>query len=189
MAANIDWEFTRAVVERTPWLSWVFVGPTVMGVPEASQFAARQQLIEQQGRVRFVGNKPYGELRDYARALDVAILPYRKKEPTFSGSSTRFYEHLPTGRPMISTCGFAELLNKEPLLKLVDQPAEMAFELEKLRAADFRDGHEELRWQASRNGTWEVRAETMKESLSAIDLKSTRSLKLSDEHPVLRTSA
>ena len=36
-------------------------------------------------------------LAAYARAFDVAVLPYRRVEPTYSGSSTRFYEHLAAG--------------------------------------------------------------------------------------------
>src|ERR1035438_206201 len=74
------------------------------------------------GRVVFTGGKRYGDLQAYARSLDVAFLPYqRRKEPTYSGSSTRFYEHLAACRPMISTRGFEELLHKEPLLRLVDR--------------------------------------------------------------------
>lgn len=167
MAANIDWVLLEQVVGRTPWLSWLFVGPTEMPVPEIEQHQARRRLIENcGGRVRFVGSKPYGRLRDYARALDVAVLPYRKKEPTYSGSSTRFYEHLPTCRPMIATRGFEELLHKEPLLRLIDAAAQMTRALDDLRAADFSDGYELLRWRASLQGTWEVRAETMLRSLA-----------------------
>ena len=112
-----------------------------------------------------MGRKPYGELQDYARALDVAVLPYRKKEPTFSGSSTRFYEHLAAGRPMVATRGFAELLEKEPLLTLVDTGAEIGDALEVLALRNFQDGQAEARWIASRTGTWEERARTMREAL------------------------
>jgi glycosyltransferase involved in cell wall biosynthesis len=109
--------------------------------------------------------KPYGELQAYARCVDVAVLPYRKKEPTYSGSSTRFYEHLAAGRPMVATRGFAELLEKEPLLTLVDTADEMAAALEHLRSLDFRDGHEAERWEASKQGTWEERARAMRATI------------------------
>ncbi len=98
------------------------------------------------------------ELQTYARCVDVAVLPYMKREPTFSGSSTRFYEHLAAGRPMLATRGFAELLEKEPLLKLVDEPEELAACLRSLAAAGFRDGYEADRWEASKVGTWQKRA-------------------------------
>jgi len=165
LAANMDWELILETVERTPWLSWVFVGPTEMPVPDSRQDMARNYVVKRGGRVRFVGPKPYGALRDYARALDVAILPYKKREPTYSGSSTRFYEHLAACRPMVATRGFEELLHKQPLLKLVDSTEQMANELAKLRDDRFTDGYEEMRWRASLNETWEARASTMRSVL------------------------
>ena len=129
-----------------------------MEVPEAAQREAREKLMTRGGKVRFTGGKTYGQLQEYARAIDVAVLPYRRKEPTFSGSSTRFYEHLSACRPMIATRGFEELLHKEPLLRLVDTPEQLAAELDDLARHNFSDGWEQARWQASKQGTWQVRA-------------------------------
>lgn len=158
LAANLNWRLLLSTVERTPHYSWAFIGPTHMDVPEAEQREAREKLMKMSGRVRFTGGKPYGLLQDYARALDVAILPYRRKEPTFSGSSTRFYEHLAACRPMIATRGFEELLHKEPLLRLVDTPEQLVAELDDLARHGFSDGWGEARWRASQQGTWQVRA-------------------------------
>ncbi|MBE7159204.1 MAG: hypothetical protein INR62_12365, partial [Rhodospirillales bacterium] len=102
----------------------------------------------------------------YARAFDVALLPYRRVEPTFSGSSTRFYEHLAAGQPIVATRGFEELLHKEPLLRLVDGADEAAAWLTELRARGFDDGLRELRWRASREATWQQRARLMQEALA-----------------------
>jgi len=161
LAANMDWVSIRQAVQLTPWLSWIFVGPTEMPLAEANQNSARCSLMTQGGRVRFVGEKPYAVLRDYARAVNVAVLPYRKREPTYSGSSTRFYEHLAACRPIFATRGFEELLHKEPLLKLVDSADELVVGLDILRKNGFHDGYEEMRWKASHRDTWEVRASSM----------------------------
>jgi glycosyltransferase involved in cell wall biosynthesis len=166
LAANMDWLILEEVVARTPWLSWVFVGPTEWDISDTHQRDARHRLKQLGGRIRFVGAKVYAQLQDYARAVDVAVLPYRKSEPTYSGSSTRFYEHLAAGRPIIATRGFAELLKKEPLLRLVDSAEEMTLALEELRAADFRDGQETLRWSTSQTETWEERAAMMRNALN-----------------------
>jgi hypothetical protein len=99
LAANLNWCLLLRAVEQTPQYSWAFVGPTHMDVPEAAQREAREKLMKWGGNVRFTGKKTYGQLQDYARAIDAAVLPYRRKEPTFSGSSTRFYEHLSACRP------------------------------------------------------------------------------------------
>lgn len=165
LAANMDWELIEGAITATPWLTWVFVGPVSMPIREAEQSAARARVLK---LAHFTGSKPYGALQGYARCFDVAVLPYRKKEPTYSGSSTRFYEHLTACRPMIATRGFAELLEKPPLLELVDTSAEMQTALERLRAVRFCDGQETARWEASRDGTWEQRVRTLAGTLGTL---------------------
>ncbi len=155
LSGNTDWRLLAPVVERTPWLHWVFVGP-MQPIRDQAQEDARARVLGNP-RVHFVGAKPYGELQAFARSFDVAILPYLKTEPTYSGSSTRFYEHVAACRPMLATRGFAELLEKLPLLDLVDTTEEMLAGLESLRKVGFRDGLESARWEASRQGTWEGR--------------------------------
>jgi hypothetical protein len=172
LAANLDWVLLRDAINMNPGYSWVFVGPTSMPVTGPAQCQARQELMSRGGKVVFTGERSYGRLRDYARSFDVAVLPYQpRKEPTFSGSSTRFYEHLAACRPMLCTRGFEELLHKEPLLRLVDTAPDITAALSDLRRNGFRDGFEEQRWQASRDGTWEKRAATL---LTALDLRLVR---------------
>jgi hypothetical protein len=164
LAGNMDWLLLEETIERTPWLSWVFVGPTTMDIPDEDQSMARRTVMEH-ARTHFVGKQRYGNLAGFARAFDVAVLPYRRCEPTYSGSSTRFYEHLAACRPMIATRGFEELLRKEPLLKLVNSAAEAAAALETLRTQGFDDGFGALRWQQSREGTWHTRARSIQVAL------------------------
>jgi hypothetical protein len=166
LSSNTDWELLKATIARTPWLSWVFVGPTASPINEPGQNHAREFLMQHGGRVRFVGSKPYGQLKDYARAFDVAVLPYRRIEPTYSGSSTRFYEHLAACAPIIATRGVEELLHKEPLLRLANADDELTAALEQLRQTGCFDGQEDRRWQASQNETWQTRALSMRSALS-----------------------
>ncbi len=167
LAANLNWSLLAAAIEKTPGYTWAFIGPTNMPVPEPAQNEARERLLKLGHRVRFLGPKPYAALQEYARAVDCAVLPYRRKEPTFSGSSTRFYEHLAACRPMIATRGFEELLRKEPLLTLVDTPEQLVAALKSLADCGFRDGLEEQRWEASKQGTWQVRAASVIQALQA----------------------
>lgn len=166
LAGNMDWVLLEQTIARQSWLSWLFVGPTTMEIPDPVQACARSAVM-QHPQARFIGKRPYGELAAYARSFDVAVLPYRRCEPTYSGSSTRFYEHLAACRPMIATRGFEELLRKTPLLELIDTAEEAAEALQRLRVCEFNDGFAALRWQASRQGTWQVRARSMKEALEA----------------------
>lgn len=165
LARNTDWLFLRDAINGLPAYSWVFVGPTEMEVPDTAHRLARDELQQRGGLVRFVGYKPYGELARYAQAFDIALLPYRKLEPTYSGSSTRFYEHLAACRPMFSTDGFAELLNKQPLVHLVKDATDFIAQVEQLAKQGFSDGHENARWQISQHETWEARAHAMIEAL------------------------
>ncbi len=160
LSGNTNWGLLEKAVETTsPWLTWVFVGPAEP-IRDSALQAARSRVMKMKSAL-FLGSKPYGELQAFARAFDVAVLPYLKKEPTYSGSSTRFYEHLAACRPMLATSGFAELLEKPPLLELVDTPTEMIAGLERLRGMGFRDGFERARWEASRTGTWENRVDLL----------------------------
>ncbi len=166
MGANLNWSLLLQLVEANAAFSWLMVGPVHDDVVDAADRAARASLLERGGRVRFVGRKPYGELAAYARSFDVAVLPYNRREPTFSGSSTRFYEHLAATRPILATRGFEELLHKPPLLRLFDTAEEGSAALRGLAACGFDDGQIEARWQASREGTWDRRAEMMHVALA-----------------------
>ncbi len=161
LSYNSDWHLIRDAVNGTPGFSWAFVGPTDMDIPDEGQRAARRDLMGRGGRIRFTGAKPYGALRDYSRALDAALLPYAMSKCSFACSATRFYEHLAACRPILSTRRVDELLNKEPLLKLLDDSRAVIAELQRLRDMDFQDGYEKARWEASAEGTWETRARAM----------------------------
>ena len=164
LAGNMDWVFLETAINATPWLRWIFVGPVTMAIADVRHARARSRT-QAMDNVLFVGKKPYGELTTYARSFDVAVLPYLRCEPTYSGSSTRFYEHLAACRPMLATRGFEELIWKQPLLQLVDSPAEAVAALEQLRAADFDDGQIYQRWMASQNGTWQRRTADLQRAL------------------------
>jgi len=157
-ATNIDWELLRDAVNRSKDVSWALIGPTHESIQDKHKRDLRCELAGRGGRVRFLGSRQYAQLCNYARAFDAAFIPYANVEPTISGSATRFYEHLAACRPILASRAHAELLTKEPLLKLVDNGAAVATEIERLRSCDFQDGLEEIRWKASLEGTWRVRA-------------------------------
>jgi glycosyltransferase involved in cell wall biosynthesis len=165
LSENMDWLFLEKLLALTPWLHWAFIGPTEMPIADPAQRRARTGVM-QHPRARFTGAQPYRELYRYARALDVAVLPYCRREPTYSGSSTRFYDHLAASHPILATPGVAELSSKVPLLTLVDTPEQAARQLAELRDVNFDDGLRALRWEASQQNTWRNRALTMRSALA-----------------------
>lgn len=165
LAGNMEWHFIQEAISRLPGYSWVFVGPTDMPVPIAEHRLIRNELQTKRGRIRFVGLKPYHQLAEYAQCFDLALLPYRKVEPTYSGSSTRFYEHLAACRPMYATDGFAMLLTKEPLVHMVYHVDSFVQQVIDLSKNGFVDGVEFERWKASHLETWEARASAMRKEI------------------------
>ena len=165
LAGNMDWDLIEAAIERSEPFTWLFVGSNNMRIADAAARAARERVMRHP-RTCFTGPRLYGDLMLYARSVDVAVLPYRRCEPTFSGSSTRFYEHLAATRPMLATPGVHELLEKAPLVNLVTTPQKMAEALETLRAGSFEDGCGDLRWQSSQRATWSGRAAQMAAALA-----------------------
>ncbi len=164
LAGNMDWLLLQRLVSGTPWLQWVFVGSVSMHIADSTAREARNAVM-QMTNARFTGRQPYGALAAYARAFDVAVLPYRRCEPTYSGSSTRFYEHLAACRPMLSTRGLEELTHKTPLLTLFDTAEQGLAGLQSLRSQGFDDGLTELRWQHSHQASWTERASTIRQAL------------------------
>jgi glycosyltransferase involved in cell wall biosynthesis len=161
----MDWVLLQETISQTPWLHWAFVGCAPTPVADPRQEKARAEVVGADHRIRFTGPKLYGDLQLYARAFDAAVLPYKRREPTYSGSSSRFYEHLAAARPILATRGFEELLDKEPLLKLVGGSADLAGNLAELKRKDFCDGFESMRWAASHQATWEARAQKLQRAL------------------------
>ena len=159
MGDNIDWELVWSALEAVPEYKWLFVGPAPGAMLSRRNKSARADVMRSP-RALFLGTRSYADLFRYARAFDVAVMPYKRIEPTFSGSSTRFYEHLAAGRPLLSTRGVEELLHKEPLLTLVDSAEELASELRRLLVRPA-DQLEMMRCKASRSETWENRAANM----------------------------
>jgi glycosyltransferase involved in cell wall biosynthesis len=166
LAGNMDWLLLERVIEQTPWLSWVFVGPTSMAMDDPEARRAREAVMTHP-RTDFVGRQEYGDLAGFARAFDVAVLPYKRCEPTYSGSSTRFYEHLAACRPMVATPGLEELTRKVPLLTLCDTAEQIIAALDTLREQGFDDGLTGRRWTESQHGTWSARARTVRDSLAS----------------------
>ncbi len=167
LASNMDWVLLLQMIRQTQDLTWVFVGPAGVAIHDAAHRNARRQAMLCEN-ARFVGRKAYGALAAYAKAFDVAVLPYRFCEPTYSGSSTRFYEHLASCRPMLATYGFEELLHKEPLLTLFRDASEGVRRLQELRATGFQDDFIARRWQESLDATWQARAAYLLEQLAAV---------------------
>jgi glycosyltransferase involved in cell wall biosynthesis len=145
------------LAERLPWLHWLYVGD----VEAAELLAADRPVLRQLQRrpnCTFVGRRPYRALPDFARALDVAVMPYSGRSTNPLGSSVRMFLHLPFGAPIVATRGCLQVEEFSPLVTMCDSAETMAGALEALRGSGFDDGLRQARWQAASMNTWEERA-------------------------------
>jgi asparagine synthase (glutamine-hydrolysing) len=53
--------------------------------------------------IRFLGRKPYADLPRYARAFDVALMPFKVNELTLASNPLKVREYLAAGLPVVST--------------------------------------------------------------------------------------
>jgi glycosyltransferase involved in cell wall biosynthesis len=107
--------------------------------------------------VKFVGPVPYKTLPDWARAFDVAMIPFRRNELVMSVNPLKLREYLATGKPVVSTW-MPEVERFSDCIGIANDPK--AFEQEIEKALTLRSPEQEAaRMRAVAGMTWEARME------------------------------
>ncbi len=161
---RLDW--LRVLVDSTPWLSWLFVGPA-QELPDSE--GSDLEWLRRNPRCRFLGPRPYAELLEYNALIDVTVIPFAEGGHNRACSLTRLFGHLPFGQPVLASRGCDQIEEFEPLARIFDSAEEMVAALEALRRVEFDDGRREARWGAARDNTWERRAEEMLARLARLE--------------------
>jgi len=94
----VDWmdlELIKLIAERHPEWSMVSIGPVDSNV-EIND-------LTKMDNVYFLSAKEYSELPNYHRAVDVFIVPFLLTEHIKYCAPTRLYEHLASGKPIVTT--------------------------------------------------------------------------------------
>jgi glycosyltransferase involved in cell wall biosynthesis len=157
LSSRLRLDLLLELADGLPWLNWLFVGD----VEREELVPAERPLLERllrHPRCRFVGRRAFRDLPGFARAFDVAILPYSARSTNPLGSPMRFFLQLPFGTPMLATPGCLQVAEFAPLVRVCATAAAMAGALEALRASNFDDGLRQQRWTAAGRNTWEARA-------------------------------
>jgi len=92
VGAWIDTEMIQWIAEQRPDWSFVLVGQAFV---DTSRLKALPN-------VRVVGVQPYETLPNWARAFDVAIIPYLQNDQTRNANPLKLREYLATGRPVVA---------------------------------------------------------------------------------------
>jgi glycosyltransferase involved in cell wall biosynthesis len=101
---------------KTEW-SWVFVGEEREG--QHSPLVAELKTLP---NVHFLGYKPYAQLPDYLRGMQVGLLPSLINDYTCAMFPMKYHEYLAAGLPVIATeLAFSKSVDTKGLI-VVDSP-------------------------------------------------------------------
>ncbi len=146
---SVDWytmdiPLIKHVAQVRPDWHWVFIG----GKSNAVQLSAPN--------IHFLGPKPYAELPGYYRNIDVCVMPWDQKNVfTSYGSAIKVREYLATGIPVVISPLYEYL--QTPGVRIYRSTDEFIALVTDALASDTPHDRE-LRQDAVRDSTWDVRA-------------------------------
>jgi glycosyltransferase involved in cell wall biosynthesis len=88
----VDVELIEWLARERPRWTFLLVGHAAIKVPGLSALP----------NVRLVGAQPYAELPAWAKAFDVAIIPYRRNRQVENANPLKLREYLATGKPVVA---------------------------------------------------------------------------------------
>ena len=113
--------------------------------------------------IRMLGRKPYADLPKYAKAFDVALMPFRVNELTLAANPLKVREYLAAGLPVVSSA--IPEVERLGLCRIGKNPDEIVQQIAAVIAAGA--GPSRLRADKVRGEGWEARVEEMARIVSA----------------------
>ena len=89
----VDLDLIRSLATSRPQWTFVLIGKVVTDL----------KAIEGIRNIRMLGQQPYESLPRYAKAFDVALLPFRINELTLAANPLKLREYLAAGLPVVSS--------------------------------------------------------------------------------------
>ncbi|MEO7198826.1 MAG: glycosyltransferase [Dokdonella sp.] len=153
--AWIDLELIEWLARARPQWTFLLVGHAAVDV---SALAALSN-------VRLVGPKPYDELPAYAKAFDVAIIPYRLNRQVANANPLKLREYLATGKPVVSVRN-AEIERFSEWVSLADSREEFLAGIETALANDTAEAAAK-RCAAVAGQSWDARVDSVLDTVAA----------------------
>jgi glycosyltransferase involved in cell wall biosynthesis len=107
--------------------------------------------------VTMVGPQPYETLPLWAKAFDVAIIPYRMNQQVLNANPLKLREYLATGKPIVSI-PTPELAKFTGLIRVASEPAAFLAEIE-AALQDTDPANTTARMESVRTMSWDHRVE------------------------------
>jgi glycosyltransferase involved in cell wall biosynthesis len=95
---KVDFALIHEVAIARPDWHWVIIGAEREG-----QHSPLVEALQGRANVHFLGDKPYSDLPDYLRGLDVGTLPTLVNDYTRAMFPMKYFEYLAAGIPVVST--------------------------------------------------------------------------------------
>jgi len=145
--AWIDLDLIAYLAKSRPQWTFLLIG----------RLAVDGAALKNLPNVIFTGPKPYRSLAQWARAFDVAIIPYRRTRQVINSNPLKLREYLATGKPVVGV-PIPETLRFGDCVRLADSPKKFLAAIEDALASDS-PGDVQRRMAAVASMSWDARVE------------------------------
>jgi glycosyltransferase involved in cell wall biosynthesis len=147
----IDIDLIADVAERRPGWTFLMIGRLAVD-------AGRLKTLP---NVVFAGPQPYRTLPAWAKAFDVAVIPYRQTRQVLNSAPLKLREYLATGKPVVAVPA-PEIERFADLVRIARGPDQFISQIEEALVNDT-DADRARRIEATSTMTWDARIdETVK---------------------------
>lgn len=120
--------------------------------------------LQQLKNVILAGTQPYRTLPNWAKAFDVAILPYKRlNQGAMNANPLKLREYLATGKPVVAV-STPEIDRFSHCIRIANTPDEFLRQIEEALASDS-DSDRQRRMESVLEHTWEARADCVIETV------------------------
>ncbi|MCC7237513.1 MAG: glycosyltransferase [Bryobacterales bacterium] len=144
--AWIDLDLVEFLARARPNWTFLMIGRVAVPAPALMGLA----------NVHFPGPQPYESLANWARAFDVAIIPYRQNQQVFNANPLKLREYLATGKPIVAV-PTPEIDKFAHCVRIAGEPARFLLEIEAALTEGDDVEKRIIRQQQVRTATWDAR--------------------------------
>jgi glycosyltransferase involved in cell wall biosynthesis len=145
--AWIDLELIAYLAKSRPQWTFLMIG----------HLAVDGSAVKNLPNVILAGPKPYPTLAEWARAFDVAIIPYRRTRQVVNSNPLKLREYLATGKPVVGV-SIPETSRFGDCVRLADSPEEFLSAIENALSSDT-PGDTQRRMATVAGMSWDARVE------------------------------
>lgn len=154
LGAWIDVPLLEQIAETHPEWTLLIVGRVATDVTR----------LKELHNVSFVGPQPYEELPQWAKAFDVAVIPYLRNRQVINANPLKLREYLATGKPVVAV-STPEIDRFGDCVRVAADAEDFVRKIEEALGGDTPE-QQESRMNAVRAMTWDARVE---ETIAAVE--------------------